>query len=243
MHLYSTNFVILVPYAFYIPIVALYAFKGYLLPNFISLVGAFILYLHRGNVSAGDALGYSIGMISSSISYSIIAYLLNRLREERDKYHKLSITDSLTGLPILSHTLTIGQKLIDSKEPIALAMADLNRFKGINDTYGHLVGNSAIIFFVKVLKEALSEYDYIIGRLGGDEFVIIIKNVTSSEGNDIAASINKCLKNNTFITELDKQPIRLTCSVGISHSADRENLTIETLMHEADMLMYDNKNK
>ena len=241
MHTNHIGFIQLVPFAFYMPIIAIYTFKDYITPNIISITTAVILYMNRGEILPNDAFGYALGMMSSSVSYLIIAYLIRRLRQERDKYHQLSITDALTGLPTLSHIMEIGQTLLDKNSELSVLLVDLDNFKRLNDTYGHLVGNKAIIHSAKLLREGLKAYKSTLGRLGGDEFVILIENPLRDGGEALIEELHKVFNDNPFYADPDIPAIRLFCSIGIAQSTKGITNKIETLLNSADTMMYQNK--
>lgn len=85
-------------------------------------------------------------------------------------------TDVLTGLPnraaLEEHGEEVMAKVRDNQAPFSLCLLDLDGFKGINDTYGHAVGDEALVFFAKHLK-TMSGDPAFVARLGGDEFVVI----------------------------------------------------------------------
>ncbi|HFD14267.1 MAG TPA: GGDEF domain-containing protein [Epsilonproteobacteria bacterium] len=103
------------------------------------------------------------------------------LHEKQDKLHEtLKSTDheanydALTGLPNRKHYESFMKRLLKERDFFALLFIDLNKFKAINDTHGHDVGDAVLIEVAKRLNASLDEGD-MLARLGGDEFVIITK--------------------------------------------------------------------
>ncbi len=130
------------------------------------------------------------------------------------------------------------QEAIKRKDSIAVLFIDLDRFKYVNDTLGHSIGDQLIKAVARRLKEIV-EKDAIVSRQGGDEFTILV----SYKDRDSIASLAK------EMTERIKQPymieqkeILITCSIGISIYPEHGN-DIETLMKNADVAMYWSKDQ
>ena len=89
-------------------------------------------------------------------------------------------TDSLTGLPNRRATSASIQRLLADNETVAVAMADLDRFKQLNDRYGHEAGDRALRIFAEAVRPALRDDD-VIGRWGGEEFVLVLPGMSAVE--------------------------------------------------------------
>lgn len=89
-------------------------------------------------------------------------------------------TDSLTGLPNRRATEAKMQRLLADNETVAVAMADLDRFKQLNDKYGHEAGDRALRIFADAVRPALRDED-VIGRWGGEEFVLVLPGMKANE--------------------------------------------------------------
>lgn len=128
----------------------------------------------------------------------------------------------------------ISQKisLVDLNEKHALLLFDGDKFKQINDRYGHLIGDKVIVNIAKALKKAYKEVS-VIGRVGGDEFVVFIEDVSSKE---FIIS-----KNEEFKDQLAKlnPEFRIAVSIGVAWL--EEDDTYETLFMRADRAMYQEK--
>ena len=120
------------------------------------------------------------------------------------------------------------------KQPFALLMADLDRFKSLNDTYGHLVGDDALRLFADAMKNAVRGHD-IVARWGGEEFAIVLAGSSAREGCDwadrararLAHALSNC-----------KVP-RFTASFGVADSTMAERL--EDVLRIADEALYRSK--
>jgi len=149
--------------------------------------------------------------------------------------------DTLTGLPNrnLLHDrlkLSVAQAIRD-QHLLGILVLDLDRFKGINDTLGHLAGDQLLMTIAKRLTACIRDSDTL-ARLGGDEFVIILNNVGSEEG--ITAVSKKILAIISEPIYIDGHEIYITGSIGIAvYPMNGEDG--QTLLKHADLAMYQAK--
>ena len=125
-----------------------------------------------------------------------------------------------------------------NKESLNHAIIDIDHFKNINDTYGHLVGNDSLKIFSAIIKKTLRETD-ISGRYGGDEFILIFLESTPEQGMKIVTRI-KTLISETKITSsflMRKKAISLTFSAGLT-SFSQQSKSINDLINAADKALY-----
>lgn len=115
---------------------------------------------------------------------------------------------------------------------VGVAYCDLDRFKSINDKYGHAVGDQVLQGAAKALSRALREGD-IIGRLGGEEFVVLVKLESVSTMNEIAERLRESVEQASDL----QRP--LTVSIGTAIMGIDE--TFEQALHRADQAMYQAK--
>ena len=99
-----------------------------------------------------------------------------------------------------------------TSNPFILAMCDLDFFKNINDTYGHIAGDKLLKHFVDIVKQNIRNSDVII-RYGGEEFIIILPTIHKAKGFDVLEKIRKAFEE-SFI-ELNTKKIRTTVSMGM----------------------------
>lgn len=160
--------------------------------------------------------------------------------EEAMKY--MAYHDELTGLPNRSFLSSYFQKLIYNAEKInrtiAVLFIDLDRFKVVNDTLGHSVGDLLLKQVAIRLMDCVRKNDTI-ARQGGDEFIILLDNTTKKETKLIA---NKILRIVSYPFSLSGNEVYITPSIGIS-LYPQDGIEIETLIKNADMAMYDAKGK
>lgn len=158
--------------------------------------------------------------------------------------HKEELTrqafyDALTGLPNyalfgdrLHHAIAHSKR---TGEPLATMFIDLDDFKLINDTYGHLSGNLVLSDVARRLSACLRECDTV-GRLGGDEFGMILPGVGNREmASHVVEKVLTALS--PFFLTHDEQNIQLTASIGVAFYPMAGH-SPEMLMHGADQAMY-----
>ncbi|MBR4580097.1 MAG: GGDEF domain-containing protein [Lachnospiraceae bacterium] len=128
----------------------------------------------------------------------------------------------------------------DDHIPVYLLMIDANRFKSINDTYGHVEGDAALIRVADALKHGCGKLKRRanIARYGGDEFVILAKAENDRIIEELIADIRAHLKE---LNEAAKAPYELTISIGVAHTDGQEEPPFKQLAEEADKKLYEEK--
>jgi len=173
-----------------------------------------------------------------TVNYTAIQTDLRELESSQAKADYLAYHDPLTGLynrvnfeEYLAHALFIAKR---NKSSLAILFIDLDRFKVINDTLGHDIGDEVLIAVANRLKKTLRESDFI-SRWGGDEFVVILENLsTASEAAVVAANIIDSLKEPMNI---HSHHLITTASIGISLYPENGE-DANTLIKHADSAMY-----
>jgi diguanylate cyclase (GGDEF)-like protein len=154
---------------------------------------------------------------------------------------QLAITDTLTGLFNRRGLLELGGREIERarrfNRTLCVIMFDLDRFKDINDTYTHAVGDQVLNAVSQLCRKNLREVD-ILGRPGGDEFVILLPEATFHTATMVAERIRAAIAGTTFCVK--KADIRVTASVGIAQSS-KDTLDLAVLIDQADQAMYSAK--
>ena len=161
--------------------------------------------------------------------------LEQELYQEKEKFKKQAYTDTLTNISnrmaFNDYIAKTVYKKKERKEKFLLLYLDLDKFKGINDTYGHSLGDSVLIEFTSKIKEILKPSDFF-ARIGGDEFSIIIEDPNAVDS--IINDIKHVLLNMDIIENI---PIKLTTSIGISMYPD-DAKNCKDLLIAADRAMY-----
>jgi diguanylate cyclase (GGDEF)-like protein/PAS domain S-box-containing protein len=193
----------------------------------------------RGRRRNGEL--FPLEVITATLVKTPGAVLLLRDITERERLEaqlvRFSTHDELTGLLNRRGFFEAGlQQLKFAKRyrmEMFLLFADLDKFKEINDTLGHQVGDVALMAAAEVLQTCLRDAD-IVGRLGGDEFAVL--GVADKEGKGEAAIARL---NQVFEDYRDPQNrFRLAASMGIAHFGTDSDLTLDELTSEADAKMY-----
>lgn len=163
-------------------------------------------------------------------------------KKELEKLIFKAQRDPLTNLYNKTNTKDlINCRLLNrfSEEYYSLMIIDIDNFKNINDTYGHLTGDMVLSGIVMKMKEVFSEED-VLGRIGGDEFVILMKYI---EGTDMVDKKAKSLGDGVATTIFHEDPsLRVTISIGIAdYPLDGKNY--DELLEHADKALYSVKNQ
>lgn len=166
--------------------------------------------------------------------------LVNSLHNERGKnehLHRLATTDWLTDLHNHSHTR---QLLLDALEqarsehsPLCVIMADLDKFKLINDRHGHLVGDQVLKIAASRMISAARTHDEI-GRYGGEEFLFVLRETDLATAAEVAERVR--LRISSDAIHSSKAKIRVSLSLGIAQA--REDDDVNTLIDRADAALY-----
>jgi len=175
---------------------------------------------------------------NQTVNYTAIQTDLRELENSQAKANYLAYHDPLTGLynrvnfeEYLAHALFLAKR---NKNLLAILFIDLDRFKVINDTLGHDIGDEVLITVAKRLNTTLRESDFI-SRWGGDEFVVILENLSqASEAAIIATNIINALKEPMLI---NTHHLITTASIGIALYPDNAQDS-NTLIKYADSAMY-----
>lgn len=153
------------------------------------------------------------------------------------RIHMLSITDDCTGLFNARHLYTLLQEQLarDGAPPFSLLFMDLDRFKNINDTYGHLVGSRLLLEVGEMIREVVGPENPGF-RYGGDEFVVLLPELTKEAGREVAERLFHTLRERRFLTREDLA-LELRGSFGMA-TFPEDGTDIEGIIKAADKMMY-----
>ena len=159
-------------------------------------------------------------------------------RESSDKIAYLARYDTLTGLPnrmMLNEALGEAMRYAEQwRTRCAFLMIDLDRFKSVNDTLGHPIGDRLLAKVSDRLKEMITENE-LCGRLGGDEFAIVVRDASDVER--VAQVAERVIDRLSQPYEVDHHTLFVGASIG-SAFGPRDGSTVETLMRNADLALY-----
>ncbi|BFK82022.1 GGDEF domain-containing protein [Clostridium baratii] len=124
---------------------------------------------------------------------------------------------------------------------LSVIMIDIDFFKRVNDTYGHLLGDEVLKDFVKIISSCIKDENALFGRFGGEEFILILKHNDVDKIKTLGKTILTSVENHLF--KYDDISIKLTCSLGVYTVAtkDCETSTMENIVHSADSNLYSAK--
>jgi diguanylate cyclase (GGDEF)-like protein len=169
--------------------------------------------------------------------------LNEQLQERMSIQHHLARTDALTGVP----NRRFIDETVDAEcgrarrygQPLSVVMADLDRFKEINDRFGHVVGDDALRFVARLAREACRQVD-IVGRYGGDEFIFVLPSTQLEEAASFAERFRSTLAATVLPIEVD-EPVHLTVSTGVAQWDSGTMDGPARLVAQADGAMYQAK--
>jgi len=181
-------------------------------------------------------------------AYRGVRNAIEKLQEENKRLKKEKTTDELTGLPnkLVVYELLKEEILRVKRNENALSVSyfDIDRFKSINDTYGHEIGDKVIIYFANEVKKSLRKVD-IVARLHGDEFLVVFPD---TEKNSAYKVMEKVMNIKPYKIPISNKTIKVNASYGVTefNGLDYKNMPIEyiikNLIREADKKMYEHKN-
>ena len=156
-----------------------------------------------------------------------------------NKVKRLAITDSLTG--IYNHGFLYEvlnkeyAKAVRDNLSLSFMMLDLDYFKRLNDTYGHLQGDTVLYALSQILKTNVRIYDTV-GRYGGEEFAIVLQDTRMEECLTFAERIRKNIEQHNFGD--GNREIHCTTSIGIAHYPGTDIKNVDDLISKADKALY-----
>jgi len=159
---------------------------------------------------------------------------------------RLATTDNLTGLFNRGHFVNLARTEIDRcrrySRPLSLLMVDADKFKSVNDTYGHDVGDMVLRAISATIVQALRTVD-IVGRLGGEEFVALLPETGLKDAVVSAERVRRAIEEQSVTLETGDQ-LRFTVSIGVSTMPDGDCDTercLDDMLKESDKALYDAK--
>ena len=173
------------------------------------------------------AMGYRIGL------------LLQKLQNARDQLEDMAKRDALTGLlnrrgvEAAAAEIWLGDPARSGS--VGVLMCDIDRFKSINDTYGHDIGDLALIHVARVIRETVSGPGRVLARLGGEEFAVLLQGADIDAGCAVAETLRAACEANPL--KLESCVVSVTVSVG-GAAQRREAAGLRHLLAEADKALY-----
>ncbi|WP_017220903.1 GGDEF domain-containing protein [Moritella dasanensis] len=175
---------------------------------------------------------YSVFLI---VTFLLVAWAMTYLSFKRSQ--ALSNMDALTLLPNRKRCVEFVRLKIDKKEPLCCFFIDLNGFKQINDTIGHLAGDEVLKVIAKRVLYSMSGND-LFARIGGDEFILILSDYQTSD--NIEMIVERIINQIKQPINADGKVVNVGAAIGISFLSEQID-TVEKLFSTADAAMYEAK--
>ena len=182
----------------------------------------------------------AFGTVLYTITFAFL--LLSMTKERTELVHKTAaLVDPLTGLSNRRAFLYDAEALIAASasrsEPFAVLVADLDRFKMINDRFGHAVGDQVLKVFAAALRRSVRA-DCLAGRLGGEEFAVLLPEAREDAALAIAEAIRRAFADGA--AEVGGHTVSATVSIGVAASRIGTR-DLSGLLHRADLALYQAK--
>ncbi len=189
-------------------------------------------------LTAADA-AFARSVISAALNAIERAYDLEAAKSDRERFQFLANTDPLTGcvnrrvmLDRLERELARGRRY---RHKLTVLMIDLDWFKKINDTRGHLVGDTVLRKLGAILRQEARLVD-IVARYGGEEFTVIVPDTDLDGGMVFAERLRECTEKFDFSEA--GEPLFTTISIGVATFGEDEEISAETMIERADSALY-----
>jgi two-component system, cell cycle response regulator len=170
-----------------------------------------------------------------------IKKLQDEIELKNKELERLSISDGLTGLFNHRHIHALLNQEFErterTGERITVAMFDLDRFKSVNDNYGHQAGDRVLEEMSEILRESAREIDRL-GRYGGEEFMVLLPDTSIDDAEVFVERVRREVARRPFDIGEDKEPLRMTISAGIATFPHERVESPETLVRLADEALY-----
>lgn len=172
------------------------------------------------------------------------AGLRREMRIAQEKLAEMSVRDELTGMFNRRYFQDALEREISGAQRyghgLALCMLDLDLFKVVNDTHGHLVGDRVLQTFGRLLSESIRKYD-VACRYGGEEFAVILPDTDLEKATALCERFRERIRGHAFT--IDQKTLHITTSIGVTACSNGEATTGEQLVDRADKALYQAKGK
>ncbi len=166
----------------------------------------------------------------SLIAYYLIGSAIHELSISRSEFERLSRTDPLTGL---LNRRALMSTVVACHSPYALAVFDIDRFKSINDTHGHAVGDEVLVQVARSMEQAFADLGAV-SRLGGEEFAVVLFGMDKATALSAVDAFRHALASRSI--QVEDQAIPVTISAGLTQCEG--NLGYSVLLTDADRALY-----
>jgi diguanylate cyclase (GGDEF)-like protein len=195
-----------------------------------------------------DELGYTTLVFNSMVerlreNRAQLAAINEALQHKNSELEHISITDALTGIFNRRHMMNLLERHMRvfhrGKRPFSLLLLDIDHFKAVNDTYGHVVGDRILASVAGIVRDSLRVIDYA-GRYGGEEFIVLLVDTGIEDAKRTAERIRSSVASKIHTFEANQ--INVTISIGIA-TYDNEREQMEDLIKRSDNALYKSKHE
>lgn len=223
----------------------------------VAIISVMVGWAALGDRLVGDGLyrTFQIAsvLIGGGLAFLLSAHARNRMVEIERAYsshlealslrlRSMAYRDSLTGLYThryfydqLGHEI---ERSLRYGHPLSLLMIDLDRFKQLNDSYGHLMGDKLLKHVADTITASVRGSD-IVGRYGGDEFVVILPDTRPEEARNVAEKLRAAVRG-SHTWDLGPERLPLSISIGVASCPD-DARSVDELLQVADRRLYRDK--
>ena len=238
---YWTGFEISLSLFYLIPIALVTWFTGARLGMVFAISGA-IVWLTADILSGAVHSSPFIYLWNSAIRLGFFALTVASLKliKTLEQEKNIARIDYVTGLPNTRYFHDLAQREINrsfrSHNPFTTAYIDLDNFKAVNDSFGHVMGDKVLHAVADCMQRHLRKTD-IVARIGGDEFAIFLPEIGSTLANAVISKMH-----NKLLEEMQNNNWPVTFSIGVLTFA-KSPLSVSEALHLVDQMMYSVKNK
>lgn len=202
------------------------------------LIGYLISYKPDNNIAVFETTFWQNTILAHIIIVMTLIFIYYVL-ETKNRFESMAITDKLTGLYNRYKFYLIATQEINRAKrtgrPFSIILFDIDRFKQINDRYGHDIGDYVLQTIAKILRRNLRAYDYIF-RWGGEEFIVLAPETDAKNAMQLAQKIRTLIENYNF-----KTVGKVTVSLGVAQIDPENESNIDKVIKRADNALYISK--
>jgi diguanylate cyclase (GGDEF)-like protein len=219
------------------------------------VIGCFEVYMdvsnYRGEIWQIVSIALFVIAVISLVVYGIAFIFLHKiarkLRDAQNALERYAATDPLTGLHNRRHILVRARQELarlqrerahKAHTGLSVTMLDLDHFKKINDSYGHLVGDEVLKETAQRIRATTRAYD-LVGRLGGEEFVVVHPDADYTQARTIAGRIWEAIRAQPYV--IDGNKIKVAASLGVATLDLTTETDLTPALQRADQALYNAK--
>lgn len=204
--------------------------------------GVFLVRRTREQERFGPAdLEFAQAVITAAVAVIQRAQMVESTMADNARLEQLAQTDPLTQLlnrrALTERIAAEMERTLRYDSTMALLMIDLDHFKRVNDTYGHLVGDDVLRDVAPLLSDTIRTAD-IVARYGGEEFLVLLPETDDAGAESFADRIRRAIETHPFASDSLPEPLRLTASIGVAVYPAARIESVEDLFARADAALY-----